>query len=185
VTHNIQILRACDLGKNDACFEKDILEKRCLSQRKHGSEGLLSDCKEFESDRNNYRRILSDCKFQKREDACSFIACAGGDIKGCEQMKAVEAKHQKSIAERMATAQKQGLPSGYGWYMSQAWHTYSDSMQAAMVTCSHPGKPDDGNISVALTKKLPNPNLIQTGVTGKEYFTTVDEAARKACDKYK
>lgn len=184
VTHNMRMLRACESRKNEACFEKEIIEKRCLLQRKKGTGIPLSDCKDFESERSKFLELLSACKREKREDACLFLSCAGGETKSCELMKAAEEKKQKINEKRIEFAQKQGLPSGYGWFMSQDWHTSSDGSQAAIVTCNNPGKPNNGNTSVALRKKPPMSHLILTGSTGNEYFTTVEEAARKACSRF-
>lgn len=183
VSQNMRMLHACELGKKEACFEKETVEKRCRLQRKQGDGIPLSDCKAFEAERSKFQELSSACKREKREDACLILSCAGGDADSCERMKAGEQKRLQGLEKSIKTAQKQGLPSGTGWFMSQDWITGNDGRQAAVVTCNNPGKPNNGNTSVALRKVPPMTHRILTGTTGDEYFTTVEDAARKACSK--
>jgi hypothetical protein len=173
-SRNMKSLYACDQGKKEACFEKEAIEKRCHLQSKEGKK--YSDCAEFGSDRNKYLELRSSCKNHGSEAACATLYCLGGDAQSCERMNAAKEKNQDIRNKQIESAAQRGLPSGAGWFMSQDWSDYGDGSKAAIITCN-------GNKSVALKRPRDMNHRILTGVTGSEFFLTVEDAARKACAK--
>lgn len=171
---NMKTLYACERGKKDACYEKEMLDKRCLLQRKEGSGEPLSDCRAYEADRAKFREWLHACRTKNHAQACLPLDCVEGRQGACEQWQQAQQANRQSHDEFLARARSQGLPSGKGWAMTQAWRAAGDGSQSAIITCQ-------SGTSVALHRKPPQTHHILTGVTGNAYFTTVEDAAMKAC----
>lgn len=174
ISQNMKTLYACDQGKEGACFTKEMLDKRCTSQRKEGTR--YSDCEAYEADRNTLKQLISSCKNENQKGACATLLCIGGDNYACDRMKEVMGDREKTHGKRIEAAAKQGLPSGKGWFMSQDWRDGANGSKTASVDCN-------ANTSIVLIKQSAADYRVRTSVTGEEIFLSIDEAAKKGCSK--
>lgn len=172
IPRNMKILYECELGKKEACFEKETLDKRCSMQSKQGVK--FSDCQAYGTDKKEINDLLRNCKTENRADACLKLSCIAGNEGDCSRAKQEKEKHEKNGMRHVEEIAKKGLPSGSGWYMSQDWRDGGNGTNAAMITCKD-------NNSVVLKRNSSSLQRISTSVTGNDYFLTIEEAARKAC----
>lgn len=172
ISRNLKILYACELGKKEACFEKETLDKRCSLQSKQGVK--FSDCQIYSADKKEINDLLRNCKTENRADACLKLSCIAGDEGDCSRAKQEKEKREKNQMKHVEEVATKGLPSGPGWYMSQDWTAVGNGTNAAIITCKD-------NSSVVLKRNSSSLQRISTSVTGNDYFLTIEEAARKAC----
>ncbi|HJU70870.1 MAG TPA: DUF4124 domain-containing protein [Paucimonas sp.] len=172
IPRNMKILYACELGKKEACFEKETLDKRCSLQFKQGVK--FFDCQAYGTDKKEITDLLRNCKKENQADACLKLSCIAGDERDCSRAKQEKEKREKNRMRHVEDVAKKGLPSGSGWYMSQDWRDVGNGMNAAIITCKE-------NSSVVLKRNSSSLQRISTSMTGNEYFLTIEEAARKAC----
>lgn len=171
-----QTISACEAGSKAACSEKESRERRCKEDRKQGR--LSSDCKAYETERDEFLHLQHECKTRNRESACSALSCANGDKGSCERWLVVRDREknagQNQLAMQREIARAKALPVGDGWFMSQDWRDDGNGRQNAIVTCN-------AHTSVALVRSRYMTNRVYIGYNGKEFFLTAEEAAKKAC----
>lgn len=171
---NVKILQACASGGTGACFQKELLDKKCLKPGSDRIDTSTPECQTYYEDSKRFKSLKDDCRDKRLPAACFTLACAGGDTEACGRMKAVGNASEDREAMRKLAAREQGLPQGTGWYMHQDWYKGGDGRMTTSVIC-------DGRNSVGLTRKPPILDRIFTSMTGEEYFATIDAAAKKAC----
>lgn len=172
---NLKMLQACASGSSGACFQMDLLDRKCLKPGSDRMETSKSECKSYREDTKRFTSLKDDCRNGRVPAACFTLACAGGDASACNRMTgAGDAREDREAVRRLA-ARERGLPSGPGWYMHQDWYRGGDRRMTTSVICS-------ASSSVGLIRKPPILDRIYTTMTGDEHFTTIEAAAKKACD---
>jgi hypothetical protein len=171
---NLKMLQACASGGSGACFQRDLLDKKCLVSGSDRMDTSKPECKTYWEDTKRFRSLKDDCRNGRVPSACFTLACAGGDASACDRMKGAGDAREDREAVRRQAARERGLPSGPGWYMHEDWYKHGDGRMTTSVICN-------ANSSVSLIRKPPFLDRIFTSMTGDEHFSTIDAAAKKAC----
>lgn len=174
VSANLKQLQLCDMGRSGACFQRDLLDKKCRLGGGDRIDTSRPECRDYRDDLKKFQALRDQCRHGRVAAACFTLACAEGDASACQRLQGSTTSSQDREAVRRQAARESGLPSGPTWYMSQDWFKQGDGRMTASINCS-------ATTSIALIRKPPVLERIYTTVTGDQYFVRLEDAAARAC----